>query len=78
MRLIKCYVSSFGKLKDFDYKFDAGLNTFKEDNGWGKTTLATFIKAMFYGLNSGKRSVGENERIKYRPSGILQVLRISR
>lgn len=67
MKLIKCYVSSFGKLKDFSYDFTTGLNTFKENNGWGKSTLASFIKAMFYGLNSGKRSVAENERIKFKP-----------
>ncbi len=68
MKLIKCYVSSFGKLKDFSFDFSDGINTFKEDNGWGKSTLATFIKAMFYGLNgTGKRSVAENERLKYKP-----------
>lgn len=67
MRLVSCYVSSFGKLKDFSCDFSSGLNTIKQDNGWGKSTLATFIKAMFYGINSSKRSVAENERIKYRP-----------
>ncbi len=67
MKLIKCYISSFGKLQDFSYDFSSGLNTIIEDNGWGKSTFATFIKAMFYGLNSSKRSVAENERIKYRP-----------
>ena len=69
MKLIKCYVSSFGKLQDFTYDFNAGLNTIKQDNGWGKTTLATFIKAMFYGLNDSKRSVSENERLKFKPWG---------
>ncbi|MBO7345315.1 MAG: AAA family ATPase, partial [Clostridia bacterium] len=67
MKLVKCYVSSFGKLKDFTYEFDAGLNTIKQDNGWGKSTLANFIKAMFYGISGNKRSVSENDRIKYRP-----------
>lgn len=67
MKLIKCYVSSFGKLKDFTYDFNDKLNTIKQDNGWGKSTFATFIKAMFYGLNGSKRSVAENERIKYKP-----------
>ena len=67
MKLIRCYVSSFGKLNDFTYDFSQGLNTIKKDNGWGKSTLATFIKAMFYGLNSSKRSVAENERIKFKP-----------
>ena len=67
MKLIKCYVSAFGKLKDFTFDFSQGLNTVKQDNGWGKSTFATFIKAMFYGLNDSKRSVAENERIKFRP-----------
>ncbi len=67
MKLLNCYISSFGKLQNFFYSFSSGLNTIIEDNGWGKSTFATFIKAMFYGLNSSKRSVSENERIKYRP-----------
>ena len=67
MKLKKCYVSSFGKLKDYTYDFGDGLNTIKEDNGFGKSTLATFIKAVFYGLNDSKRNVNDNERIKYRP-----------
>ena len=66
MKLIRCYVSSFGKLCDFTYDFNDKLNTIKQDNGWGKSTLATFIKAMFYGINSSKRSIAENERIKYK------------
>ena len=67
MKLVKCYVSSFGKLKDFTYEFHDGVNTIKQDNGWGKSTLANFIKVMFYGISGNKRSVSENDRIKYRP-----------
>ncbi len=67
MKLVKCYISSFGKLKDFTYDFNSGLNTIKEDNGWGKSTLATFIKVMFYGISGNKRSVSENDRLKYKP-----------
>ncbi len=67
MKLIKCYISSFGKLSDFTYEFSDGLNIINQDNGWGKSTLATFIKAVFYGLNSSKHSIAENERKKYRP-----------
>ena len=67
MKLIKAYVASFGGLKDFKYDFTDGINTIKQDNGWGKSTLATFIKAMFYGLDgSNKRSLLENERKKYK------------
>ncbi len=68
MKLIKCYVFSFGKLKDFSFDFGDGINTIKEDNGWGKSTLASFIKAVFYGLSgTGKRSVSDNERVKFKP-----------
>lgn len=68
MRLISCYVSSFGKLKGFSYDFNSKLNTIKEDNGFGKSTFTIFLKSMFYGLSgNGKRSIEENERSKYRP-----------
>ncbi len=69
MKLLKCRVAAFGKLKDFTYEFNDKINSIKEDNGWGKSTLTVFIKSMFYGLNGGKKSVEENERIKYRPWG---------
>lgn len=67
MYLEKCYVSSFGKFKDYSIDFNNGLNTIKEDNGWGKTTLATFIKVMFYGIDNGRKSISESDRKKYRP-----------
>lgn len=50
MKLIQCYIENFGKLNKFTYHFDDGLNIIEEENGWGKTTFAAFIKAMFFGL----------------------------
>ena len=68
MKLVSLYVSSFGKLKDFSYDFNDNFNVIKQENGWGKSTLATFIKSIFYGLSGGRtRSVAENERLKYKP-----------
>ena len=68
MKLIRCHVENFGKLSDFDYSFADGLNCLRQDNGWGKTTLANFIKAMFYGLPvTTKKNLVENERKKYTP-----------
>ena len=67
MKLVRCYISSFGKLNDFSYDFNEKLNVIKQDNGWGKSTLATFIKAMFYGLNDSRKKVADNERTKFRP-----------
>ncbi|MBE5885757.1 MAG: hypothetical protein E7284_05060 [Lachnospiraceae bacterium] len=68
MRLISCYIENFGGLQKFSYDFKPGLNTILEENGWGKSTLAAFLKAMFYGMErTTKRSLDENERKKYEP-----------
>lgn len=68
MKLVKCHIENFGKLSDFDFDFVDGLNCIREENGWGKSTFATFIKAMFYGLPStAKKNLDENERKKYLP-----------
>lgn len=74
MKLIECYVSSFGNLKDFSYKFNETLNIINEQNGFGKTTLTYFIKAMFYGLaNDSKHSLEDNERKRFKPWNSTQV-----
>ncbi len=68
MRLIECYIENFGKLSRFSYHYDDGLNIFCRENGWGKTTFAAFIKAMFYGLGASRSSVAsKNERLRYLP-----------
>ena len=68
MKLLKLHIDNFGTLRNYDYEFQDGLNVFREDNGWGKTTLAAFLKAMFYGFGT-KRShdITENERKRYLP-----------
>ncbi len=66
MKLLKCYINSFGKLQNFSHDFAGGLNTIKQENGWGKSTLSTFIKAMFYGLEDSKRDIDSNERKKFK------------
>ncbi len=68
MKLIKCNVENFGTLCDFSADFTDGLCVIKEDNGFGKTTVAAFIKAMFYGLPVTKKAdLNENERAKFDP-----------
>lgn len=70
MKIKELYIENFGKLTSFRLKLDGGLNTVLEDNGFGKTTLSVFIKAMLYGLDDTKRaSVLENERKRYLPWG---------
>ena len=65
MKLIECHVENFGNLHDYNYKFEDGVNKIREDNGYGKTTFASFIKAMFYGLDAGTSA--KSDRKKYMP-----------
>ena len=68
MRLISCYIENFGKLHRASFSFDRELTVFCEENGWGKSTLAAFLRAMFYGLaGDRRRSTSENERKFYAP-----------
>ncbi len=69
MLLKRCYVQGFGKLQEFSYEFSQGLNVICTENGWGKSTFAAFLRAMFYGLPQvGSRTrLEEAERRKYRP-----------
>lgn len=68
MKLLRLHVDNFGTLQNFDLALEDGMNVLYQKNGWGKSTLAVFIKAMLYGLPaSSKRSLDENERKKYTP-----------
>lgn len=68
MRLLKCNVQNFGTLSDAKFDFSDGLTVIKEENGFGKSTLAMFLKAMLYGLpQTAKRSIDENDRKKFFP-----------
>lgn len=68
MKLLKLHVENFGTLHDFSLELSDGLQVFHHENGWGKSTLAVFIKAIFFGLPAtSKRSLDENERKKYMP-----------
>lgn len=68
MRLISLHIENYGKISDKDYNFTDGINQFCAENGYGKTTLASFIKAMFYGL-APCRSNGKdfNDRKRFYP-----------
>ncbi len=66
MRVISCHINGFGKIKDFDYEFNQGLNTLLQNNGWGKTTFSVFVKAMFYGMEYSRKQ-GLSERKHYQP-----------
>ena len=68
MKLIACHIDNFGKLSDVNLQFSEGLNVINHANGWGKSTLAAFLKAMFYGLDAKKAANAfDKERVMYRP-----------
>ncbi len=68
MRLLRCHIENFGVLSGFDYEFESGLTVICRENGFGKSTLAAFLKAMFYGLpRTGARTTANNERKRYEP-----------
>ena len=50
MRLISCHIENFGKLSDMTVDFSEDMHIIMEENGFGKTTLAAFIRVMFYGF----------------------------
>lgn len=67
MRLLSYHIQNFGKLQNIRGYLESGLTVIKEDNSFGKTTLAEFIISMFYGLPDLKKKDLENERRRYDP-----------
>ena len=67
MKLLNCHIENFGALSHFDFTFDPALSRVYAPNGGGKTTLAAFIKAMFYGLPADSSRSKFNERRHYYP-----------
>lgn len=69
MKLVSLYINGFGKLCDFSLDFDEKLTCISQQNGYGKTTLAAFVKAMFYSLPTARKgqTPESNQRIKYLP-----------
>ena len=68
MRILSCHITGFGKFVNRAFDLSQPIVVCKQENGWGKTTLADFIECMFYGLDNGRKSsVTENFRAKYEP-----------
>ena len=64
----KIEIISFGKLKNCVYEAKSGINLLSAPNESGKSTLAAFIKFVFYGFSGTRaQSLGENERKLYTP-----------
>ena len=67
MMIVSCHIAGYGKFKDKRIDFREGLNVLSEDNGWGKSTLCSYIYAMFYGNPASKKRTELGDRKKYAP-----------
>ncbi len=68
MKIKSLHIENFGKLSGVDMDFDANLTQICRQNGWGKTTLSIFLKAMFYGMaKKGNNKAYNSERSKFKP-----------
>lgn len=62
MKLLKCHIVGFGNWKNQTIDFKDGLTSVCEKNGFGKSSLASFIRAMFYGLERVTKANNERKR----------------
>lgn len=67
MKLISLYIENFGGLHQYALNFEEGLTVMEAANGFGKTTLAEFIRAMFYGFPRKGKTLDKSRRQKYTP-----------
>ena len=67
MKLISLYIENFGGLSRYELDFTDGLTVIEAENGFGKTTLAEFIRAMFYGFPRKGKTLDKSRRQKYTP-----------
>lgn len=67
MRIVSCHITGYGKFNNYDIDFSEGLNIINEDNGWGKSTLCSFITAMFYGIPGNITPKKFTEKKQFKP-----------
>ena len=69
MKINNIQINGFGTLKDKTLRFDEGINLICGNNESGKSTLAHFIKAIFYGVNKNKNGNTFSEFERFKPWG---------
>ena len=74
MKLMSIYVAGFGCLRDADFDLNKEITVLTEDNGFGKSTLAAFIRVMLFGFEGEKsRNELEKERARFAPWGGAEI-----
>ena len=67
MTVDKIYIAAFGGLKDYTLELHDGLNVVFGENENGKSTVAAFLKMMFYGSGKARQNLSKSPRQKYTP-----------
>lgn len=67
MRILDLHIDGFGKFHDFSVSFEQGFNVIYGKNEAGKSTLHSFIRCMFFGLNQHQERTEEDLYYKYKP-----------
>ncbi len=65
MKITDIYIKSFGCIKDMRITPGENITVIKGDNESGKSTLAAFIKFIFYGLAQKEKWEGLSEKERY-------------
>ncbi len=65
MFIEKLSIESFGSLSNVSYDLQSGINIFHGKNESGKSTLAAFIKFIFYGLCGKTPDTSMSEKTRY-------------
>ncbi|MCL2213077.1 MAG: AAA family ATPase, partial [Oscillospiraceae bacterium] len=65
MQILSVHINRFGPLSDYNMDFASGINLIEGGNEAGKSTLAAFIKFIFYGLSSKSDADDLSERQRY-------------
>lgn len=58
MKIIKAYINGYGRFHDKNFEFAPGFNLFYGPNEAGKTTLMSFLRAIYFGFPK-KRDAAE-------------------
>lgn len=70
MRIQELIISNFGKFTDEHITLSDGINVVYGENESGKSTVHTFIKSMFFGLERGRGRASVNDTFSmYEPWG---------
>lgn len=68
MILRRIRIESFGGIRNMELPLEEGFQTVCQKNGWGKSTLAVFLKVMFFGFSGeSARKIADKEREQLRP-----------